>query len=159
MNQQDGDLVYDYPAVEAVLTRHEGKGRAGLLPCLQDLQQINGWLTPELCQLVGQRLNIPIADIYGVIDYYALLYKEPVGRTIIRVCDDIACYLAGSEEVLAEFKKWLGIGPGETTPDGKYTLEVHPCLGYCDQAPMALVNQEIHGHLTPEAVATLLEAK
>jgi len=159
MTETTATFSYDFPALETVITRYEAKGRAGLLPCLQEIQAQTGWLTPEICRLVGQRLDVPLADIYGVIDFYTLLYREPVGKTVIRVCDDIACYLNGSEEVLTAFKKWLGIGPGETTPDGKYTLEVHPCLGYCDLAPMALVGEDIHGHLTPDKVADLLEVE
>ena len=126
--------------VQASIARWAPHGRAGLLPCLQEVQEITGWLSPEVCKQVSDGLRVPLADIYGVISFYSLLYDRPVGQVIIRVCDDVPCYLNGSQDVLAALEARLGIRAGETTPDGKVTLEVHPCLGRCDRAPFVMVN-------------------
>lgn len=142
--------------VRDTIARWASHGRAGLLPCLQELQDITGWLSPEVCRQISEGLRIPLADIYGVISFYELLYDHPVGRTIIRVCDDIPCYLNGSQEVLATLESRLGIRAGETTPDGEVTLEVHPCLGRCDRAPFVMVNEEEFGPADPDEILALI---
>jgi NADH:ubiquinone oxidoreductase subunit E len=86
------------------------------------------------------------------------LYTKPVGKIFIRVCDDIPCYLAGSSDLLHRVKNMLWVREGDTTEDGKYTLEHVPCLGHCDRAPVAMVGPSLHSNLTPEKIAALLHA-
>ncbi len=142
--------------VREVITRWAPQGRSGLLPCLQEVQEITGWLSPEICRQVAEGLRVPLADVYGVISFYTLLYDRPVGRTVIRVCDDVPCYLCGSQDVLRAFEEHLGIRAGETTPDGRFTLEVHPCLGRCERAPFVMVNDEEVGPVDPSEVGKLI---
>ncbi len=142
--------------VQDIIARWAPHGRAGLLPCLQEVQEITGWLGPELCQEIANGLRIPLADVYGVVSFYSLLYDRPVGRVIIRVCDDVPCYLNGSKKVLAALEERLGIHAGETTPDGRVTLEVHPCLGRCDRAPFVMVDEEEFGPVNPHDVSALI---
>ncbi len=143
--------------VAQIIGRWASYGRSGLLPCLQEIQSLTGWLSPEICQQVAEGLRVPLADVYGVITFYGLLYDKPVGRVVIRLCDDIACFINGSGDILRATQEYLGIQPGETTPDGMFTLEVHPCLGHCDIAPFMLINDQPVGPVRPEDVPEILE--
>ncbi|RME13377.1 MAG: NADH-quinone oxidoreductase subunit E, partial [Ardenticatenia bacterium] len=143
-------------AFDDILDRWKPYGRAGLLPCLIETQDRIGWLPPDVCAAIGQALRVPLADVYGVVEFYALLYTTPTGKLVLRVCDDVACFARGSAGVVEACSRLLGIQPGETTPDGRFTLEVHPCLGQCDRAPAALRGFAPVGELTPENVQAAL---
>ncbi|MCS7038893.1 MAG: NAD(P)H-dependent oxidoreductase subunit E [Anaerolineae bacterium] len=145
-------------AVHAILRRYRGKGSAYLLPCLHDVQAITGWLDADLAAQIAESLDIPAVQVHNVIEFYALFYDHPVGRTIVRVCDDLACYLAGSEAIVRACAAHLGLDPehGGTTADGAFTLEIHPCLGRCEQAPFLMIGDEAHGFVRPEQVPALL---
>lgn len=147
--------------LEPILARFAGKGRAHLLPCLWAVQQATGWLSPERVARVGAVLNVPLADIFGVIDFYTMLYAAPHGRHLLRVCDDVACYLAhphGSPAVLETIAAATGLREhGDTTPDGRFTLELMPCLGRCAEAPVMLIDDLAIGHVDPAALTTHLQ--
>lgn len=117
-------------------------GRTALLPALHAAQSLYGYLPEPVVAEIGKLLRVPLADIYGVIEFYTMFYTEPVGQRVIRVCEDPACAMAGSDALIASLSSSLGIRPGETTPDGSYTLEPSPCLGLCEHAP-AVTNAEI----------------
>ena len=117
-------------------------GRSGLLPALHAAQKIYGWLPEAVAAEVAASLKVPLADVHGVIEFYSLFYNEPVGRRIIRVCTDPACALKGGDEVLGHLCSHHGIQPGQTTPDRSLTVEGSTCLGLCDQAPGALVDEQ-----------------
>lgn len=142
--------------IASIISQWAPHGRTGLLPCLQEVQAVTGWLSPEVCRQVAEGLKVPLADVYGVVTFYSLLYEHPVGQTVIRVCDDVPCYLKGSQDVLRALEEHLGIRAGETSADGRVTLEVHPCLGRCERAPFVMVNDEEFGPVTPDEVASLL---
>ena len=111
------------------------QGRAGLLPALRAAQSIYGWLPEPVAAEVGRALGVPLADVYGVIDFYTMLYREPVGQTIVRVCADPACALRGADAVLdAASRKAHVVMKGNTSVDGQYTIERAPCLGLCNEA-------------------------
>ena len=141
-------------SVASVLASFQGKGRAYLLPCLLAVQRAHGWLSPDLVTRVGAALAVPVADIYGVIDFYTMLYSQPHGRRLLRVCDDIACYLAqptNCESLRDTIATHTGLRQhGDTTPDGAFTLELMPCLGRCTDAPAVLLDE------TPLPAAALL---
>jgi len=120
------------------------------------VQERIGWLPPDVCAAVGETLRVPLADVYGVVEFYALLYPTPTGEMVLRVCDDVACFARGSADIVATCSRLLGIEPGQTTPDGRFTLEVHPCLGQCDRAPVALRGFLPVGHLAASAVEAVL---
>ncbi len=143
-------------ALAGILARWAPVGQSGLLPALIEAQELEGWLSRETLTVIAQGLQVPLSQVYGVADFYAHLYTHPVGKTIIRVCDDVPCYLAGSADVLHRAKNMLWLRDGETTEDGKYMLEVAPCLGHCDRAPVATFGQTLHTQLTPEKMAALL---
>lgn len=143
----------------AVLARWAPEGRAGLLPALIEAQEISGgWLPREVLALVAQALNVPLSEVYGVATYYAMLYTHPVGKKIIRVCDDVRCYLADSPAILHKLTNLYWTREGETTPDGEYTLERVPCIGHCDVGCAVQVNDVTHELVTLDNLQSKLQA-
>jgi NADH-quinone oxidoreductase subunit F len=117
-------------------------GRSGLLPALHAAQKIYGWISEPVAAEISRTLRVPLADVHGVIEFYSLFYNEPVGKRVIRVCTDQACALKGADGVLHHLCSHHGLEPGQTTSDLSLTIESSPCLGLCEQAPAALVNEE-----------------
>jgi NADH-quinone oxidoreductase subunit F len=145
-------------ALEQVLARYGPQGPAALIEVLHECQTIfGGWLPREVVERVAAGLAMPVADVYGVTEFYEMFYTHPVGRKVIRVCQDAPCALAGADTLMAGVCRRLGVQPGETTPDGAYTLEAVRCLGLCDRAPAALVNLERYAPLEPDDPATVLD--
>lgn len=128
--------------LERIAAGFAGRGREALLPALWAVQTAYGYIGPEAVQVLSQALSVPEADIYGVIGFYSMFYDRPTGRTIIRVCTSPSCGLAGADRALHDLCDRLGIAPGETTPDGQYTVEQTTCLGLCEHAPAALVSRQ-----------------
>ncbi len=125
---------------------------------LIEAQEVYGWLAAEILTHIADGLNVPLSEVYGVADFYAHLYTQPVGKQIVRVCDDVPCYLAGSEKIGAAVEKHLKIRAGETTPDGAFTYEIVPCLGHCDHGPVMMVGSQVHENVTEEKIQNLLSA-
>ena len=125
-------------------------GRSGLLPALHAAQKIYNWISEETATEISKALRVPLADIHGVIEFYALFYNEPVGKRIIRVCTDVACALKGGDKVLHHLCSQHGLEPGQTTPDLALTIEPSPCLGLCEHAPAALANDEAETNIDLE---------
>jgi NADH-quinone oxidoreductase E subunit len=142
--------------LQDILARWSPVGRSGLLPAMIEAQDKLGWLSEETLTQIANGLNVPLAEVYGVADFYVHLYTHPVGKVIVRVCDDVPCYLAGSEKIIATLKDRLKIRVGETTPDGQYTLEVVPCLGHCDHAPVVMVSKHVYENVTDANLASLI---
>ena len=139
-----------------IIARWKPAARSGLLPALIETQEQLGWLSQDAIAEIARGLNVPLAEAYGVADFYAHLYTHPVGKTFVRVCDDIACYLEGSEKICAAVQARLRIRAGETTSDGAHTFEVVPCLGHCDHAPVAMIGHRVHENVTPEQMGGLI---
>ena len=132
------DLAPLIPAIQSYIPL----GRSGLLPALHAAQKIYGWIPEPVASEIAAWLRVPLADVHGVIEFYSLFYNEPVGKRIIRVCTDQACALKGADQVLRHLCAHHGLEPGQTTPDLSLTIESVPCLGLCELAPAALVNEE-----------------
>ena len=145
-------------ALASILARWAPEGRAGLLPALIEAQEAYGWLSKEVLSQIAQGLAVPLSETYGVTTYYKMLYTKPVGRKIVRVCDDVRCYLGGSQALLHEFGKALGVGEGGTGKDGAYTLEAVPCLGHCDCGPAVQVGDVVHEFVTRDDLTRILDA-
>ena len=108
-------------------------GRSGLLPALHAAQAISGWISEPIATEVARVLNVPLADVHGVIEFYSMFYNHPIGQTVVRVCADPACSLRGADAVLdAACQRAKVSAPGETSADGAYTIERSPCLGLCN---------------------------
>jgi NADH-quinone oxidoreductase subunit F len=127
----------------------EMKGRSALLPALHAAQNLYGYVPEPVAALVANSLGVPLADVYGVIDFYTMLYKEPVGEVIVRVCGDPSCALQGSDAVTKALCQHWQVGLDQVSANGKVSIERAPCLGLCDQAPAALVGNIAYGHLDP----------
>jgi NADH-quinone oxidoreductase subunit F len=132
------DLAPLIPAIESYIPL----GRSGLLPALHAAQKLYGWISEPVATEISKSLRVPLADVHGVIEFYSLFYNEPVGKRIIRVCTDQACALKGGDRVLHHLCAHHGLEPGRTTHDLSLTVEASPCLGLCEQAPAAIVNNE-----------------
>jgi NADH-quinone oxidoreductase subunit F len=145
----------DLDPLRTVLNDLIPQGRAGLLPALHAAQSIYGYLPEPVASEIGKMLHVPLADIYGVIDFYAMLYPTPIGKQVVRVCTDPPCALAGGEKVLTSVCQHLGVPPNEATPDGTYTVERAPCLGLCEHAPAVLVGETAIGQADPGKAAEI----
>ncbi len=145
---------------EEILNKY-GKSRDNLLYILHEIQDNNprNYLTEEDLKVVAKWLGIPYSYVHGVATFYSMFSLTPRGKYIIRVCESPTCHLLGSNDVLVELVKQLGIGIGETTEDGLFTLELTSCLGVCGVAPVMMINKEVYGNLTPEKVREVIEQK
>jgi NADH-quinone oxidoreductase subunit F len=132
------------------------EGRSALLPALIRAQQLYGYLPEPVAALVASSLGVPLADVNGVIDFYAMLYKEPVGERIIHVCGDPSCALQGADAVIKALCQHHQVSLDQVSADGKVMVERAPCLGLCDQAPAALVGEKAFGNLDPAGVSQQL---
>lgn len=149
------DAFRDLTRLRSILTEFAPQGRTALLPALHAAQHLYGWLPEAVATEVGQALGVPLADVYGVIDFYTMFHRRPVGRTIIRVCEAPLCALAGCDAVFDAVRRHLEIGPGCLSADGVFTVERAPCLGLCDRPPAVLVNEAGFGHVNPAQAASL----
>ncbi|MBK8933153.1 MAG: NAD(P)H-dependent oxidoreductase subunit E [Chloroflexi bacterium] len=146
----------DLTLLESVLVRYHGRSRSALLPLLHEAQAIYGWLPREVQEAVSRTLRVPLADVHGVVEFYAMFYNEPTARRVVRVCEDIACTLRGADAVAQAIEAELGLQPGETSADGRVTYERVPCLGMCEHAPNGLNGTRLAGDLTATAVPDFL---
>lgn len=136
----------------------ENQKRSALLPALHIAQAEHaGWLSKEIIEAVALYLEQPPICAFEVATFYSMYDLEPVGKHKINVCTNISCMLRGSEHIAEHLKKRLGIGFGETTPDGKFTLKEVECLAACAGAPMIQLDRDYHENLTPEKIDALLE--
>lgn len=128
-----------------------------LMPIMQKAQELFGYLSLETMTIIADALDIPVSEVYGVATFYAQFSLQPKGEYIISVCTGTACYVKGAQAVLDEVIKILGVGPGETTADGKFTIQDTRCLGCCGLAPVMTINTDVYGRLVPEDVKGILE--
>ena len=117
-------------------------GRSGLLPALHAAQNIYGWISEPVATEIAKALKVPLADVHGVIEFYSLFYDQPTSKHVIRVCTDVACGAKGGDGILRHLCEHHGLKPGQTTEDLSLTIEPSPCLGLCEHAPVALVDDE-----------------
>lgn len=121
------------------------------------LQDQYGYLSDEALQETASLLGMSLLEVEELATFYDFIYRQPVGRFVIRVCDSVVCWLEGGEPLVKHLEEKLGIRMGETTPDGLFTLLPVCCIGYCDMAPAMLVNNRVHGNLTPERIDRILD--
>ena len=127
-----------------------------LIEVLHKAQGLFGYLPQDVQAFVAKKLNIPVSKVYGVVTFYSYFTIKPRGQYVINVCMGTACFVRGSGAVLDEFQKVLGIKTGETTADGKYTIEVLRCVGACGLAPVVTINDKVYGHVTVDQVDKIL---
>ena len=117
----------------------------------------HNYITEEKLKLIAQEAGLSYSEVYGVATFYSLFSLKPRGEYIIRVCDSGPCHLMGSESIFEVLEEELKIKVGETTPDGKFTLEETSCLGACDEAPAMMIDGKVYGNLTLQEVREILE--
>ena len=144
--------------VEELVGRYPPERReSALIPLLHLVQKARNHISDETAEDVAEYLGIPAQQVLGVVTFYSMFFRRPVGKYVIWHCKTLSCHLRGAPDVLDAMKRKLGVGVGETTPDGKFTLMVTECLGLCELAPAILVNEERYTNLTPESVVKILE--
>ena len=136
----------------------EGKQKSALLPVLHLAQDsFGGWLSEETMNYVAELLQIKPIEVYEVATFYSMYNLKPVGKYIFEVCQTGPCMLRGSDSIIKYIEDKLGIKPGETTPDGLFTLKTVECLGACGYAPMMQLGKHYREHLTPEKVDAIVD--
>lgn len=135
-----------------------GSKKGTLIPILQRAQDMFGYLPREVLIRIGEKVGIPISQVYGVVTFYAQFHLEPRGRNIVRSCQGTACHVRGAKAILNELSSCLGLeGEEVTTKDLRFTLETVACIGCCGLAPVIMINDDTHGRLTPEAIKGILD--
>lgn len=150
-----GNNVNPMAQVEEILSHYKDV-KGALIPVLQQAQNAYGYLSKEVIEYIGDKLNIPVSQIYGVVTFYSQFHLNPRGRNIIRVCQGTACHVRGAKAVLKAVEDQLNISAGGTTPDLKFTIETVACIGACGLAPVMMINDDTHGRLTPEIIPEIL---
>jgi NADP-reducing hydrogenase subunit HndA len=128
-----------------------------LINVLHRTQSEFGYLPAEVQEVIAEKMNIPVAKVYGVVTFYSFFTMIPKGEFPISICTGTACYVRGAENVLAEFKKQLDIQVGETSQDGKFSLSCLRCVGACGLAPVVLVGEKTYGRVAPDDVKEILK--
>jgi NADH-quinone oxidoreductase E subunit len=136
----------------------QSTGREYFLELLWDEQDKAGYISEQFIEQTAQSLDVSISEVYGVATFYHFLSTRPLGRYVIRICKSIPCHLKSSQLIVEAIQTKLGITPGETTSDGRFSLQLINCIGACDQAPAMLLNHYLYGDLTPGKIAQILEA-
>jgi NADH-quinone oxidoreductase subunit E len=141
--------------LDRLLALYAGE-KAEMIPILQHVQQVLGYLPEEAMRRIARFLRVPESTVFGVATFYAQFKFVPVGRNVIKVCRGTGCYVKGAPRLLDEIEKLLGIKDGETTLDLEYTLETVACFGSCALAPVVVVNGKVYGSVTPEKVKSIV---
>lgn len=149
------------PEIEAEIDAHLAKypvKRSAILPLMFVVQRERGYLDPAGVAYLANRLGLRITDIWEVATFYSMLNTEPVGKYHIQICKTLSCKIMGEPKITDHLCQRLGIKPGETTSDGKFTVSLVECLGSCGTAPMFQVGFDYHENLTVEKVDQILDS-
>jgi NADH-quinone oxidoreductase subunit E len=147
----------DKDKLNQIMEKFQDKQQA-LLPCLHFIQEEEGKISEEVMNFLAENLGVPRVEIYSVVTFYSMFSLEKQNKNVIRVCASLSCYLNGTDKIINALKEILGIKIGESTPDGKFTLEEVSCLGLCDQAPAMMVNDKEYGNLTEDKVKEIIKS-
>lgn len=142
--------------IEAELPHYPDK-RAACVEALKIIQRHQGWVSDEKLKSLAAMLEMTPDELDGVATFYNLIYRRPVGRHVVLLCNSIACWIMGYEQIRAHMKTRVGIDLGQTTADQRLTLLPIVCLGACDHAPTMMIDDDLHHDLTPEKVDGILE--
>ena len=142
--------------VEPVLEKYQ-RDKSALIDILHDTQSEIGYLPKEALEEIGAGLGVPLSRVYSVATFFKAFSLTPRGRHLINVCMGTACHVRGSDKVLEQMEKELGIKTGGNTADLKFTLETVNCVGACALGPMVIIGEDYHGEMTPEKVSEVLK--
>ncbi len=147
----------DISKVDEIINRHKGKDGV-LIPVLNEIQTEIGFLPVEVQRMVARQLNIPEKEVYGVATFYSFFSMTPRGRTTIKVCLGTACFVKGGKKIAERIEKELGVGPGETSEDRKYSVQINRCLGACGLAPVMVVNEKVYQQVKPQEAIDIIKS-
>lgn len=136
-------------------TEHYEEPRAATIEALKIVQKARGWVPDPAIGAIAQLLEIPASDVEGVATFYSQIFRQPVGRHVIRLCDSVVCFITGYQSVLDALSGVLGVGLGQTTPDGKFTLLPVCCLGNCDKGPTLMIDDDTYSFGSGEQLSLL----
>ena len=142
--------------ITEIVERYKDEPTATMM-ILEDIQKEYGYIPLEVQELVSDLTGVPVSDIYGVVTFYSFFSMTPKGKYIIGVCLGTACYVKGGQSIIDKFSELLGIKPGETTPDGMFTLSALRCIGACSIAPAVNINGKVYPKMTVGKVQELVE--
>jgi NADH-quinone oxidoreductase subunit E len=136
---------------------HYPKREAVCIDALRIVQRRRGWVSDESVRDIAGHIGMSPTDVDSIATFYNLIFRKPVGRHVIMFCDSVSCWIMGGERIRTSLQERLGVRPGETTPDDRFTLLPIVCLGCCDHAPAMMVDGELHGDLDPQKIDAELE--
>ena len=139
----------------AVIEKYNGV-QGAMMPILQEAQEIYGYLPIEVQKIIAEKTGVSMEEIYGIVSFYAQFKLNPDGEVAIAVCLGTACYVKGSGDILDEICNQLNLKSGETSADGKFSIEATRCIGACGLAPVLTINGEVYGRLTKDDVPSIL---
>jgi len=142
--------------LRALIAQHKGEEGA-LMPVLQGAQEIYGYLPQEVQKIIASEMEIPLAEVFGVASFYSMFTLNPKGEVAIAVCLGTACYVKGSGDIINKVSEIIGIEAGETSSDGKYSLDATRCIGACGLAPVLTINNEVYGRLAVGEIPEILK--
>ena len=142
--------------IRSICDKH-GNDAGELINILHEAQTMLCYLPEDAQRIVSRKLEIPVSRVYGVVTFYTFFTEKPKGKYPISVCLGTACYVRGSEKLLDEFKRLLGINVGETTPDGKFSLDCLRCVGACGLAPVVMIGEKVYGRLQATEIRKIIE--
>jgi len=154
---QESGLPPEVKKVLEIIENHKGK-KGALMPILNEIQDALGYLPRFAMEETSKKLDIPLAEIYGVATFYSRFTLKPRGEHTINVCLGTACYVKGAQKIFNRLMEELKVnGSGDTTDDGKFTLEGTRCLGCCGLAPVMMIDNDVYGKLVPEDIPEILK--
>jgi len=161
MNTGSSDLFKEFTAeqvakLDEIIARFKGKP-GGLIPVLEEAQVTLEYLPISIQERIAKGLNLPLAQVYGVVTFYSFFTMKPRGRHTIRVCLGTACYVRGGKTIAESIVKEFNIAEGETTPDRRFTYETVRCLGACGLAPVIVVDENVHGRIKTQKMKSVLD--
>jgi NADH-quinone oxidoreductase subunit E len=143
-------------AVESIARRYENPQGASI-EALREIQRSRGWISDDALCDIARALGLSPDELDGVATFYNLIFRHPVGRSVILLCDSVSCWVMGCEALRKKLESGLGVKLGETTPDGRFTLLPTVCLGACDHAPAMMVGDNLFGDLDPDRLDVILD--
>lgn len=161
MNTGSSDLLKEFTAeqvakLDEIIARFKGKP-GGLIPVLEEAQVTLDYLPISIQERIAKGLNLPLAQVYGVVTFYSFFTMKPRGRHTIRVCLGTACYVRGGKTIAESLVKEYHVTEGETTPDRRFTYETVRCLGACGLAPVIVVDENVHGRVKTQKMKSVLD--
>lgn len=141
--------------IDAILEKNKDLDGA-MMVVLNEVQSEIGFISPAMQQYVANKMRVPLSRVHGVVSFYSFFVTTPRGKHTVKFCMGTACYVGGAPQLVEKAKQLLGIGPGQTTPDGNISLEICRCVGACSQAPVVVTDDVSHGRVRPNNFPRIL---